>query len=118
MRVEENGGGGSAVLSDAVLTVQSVECDLGCQGAAPPAPPVGDDVTGTGIRLNRGAGADELVLTFDNATCSGDHAVILYGSLGDFGAYQGAVDHRDSECSNGRTHQRADRTKGSARGRW
>ncbi|MCH7780336.1 MAG: hypothetical protein IH848_05765, partial [Acidobacteria bacterium] len=56
------------------------------------APTVGDDVVGTGIRLAKGAGANEIDITFDTATCSDDHAIVAYGNIGDFSGYQGAVD--------------------------
>jgi hypothetical protein len=40
---------------------------------------------------SRGAGADDVEITFDTSTCSDDHAVVVYGSMGDFSAYQGEV---------------------------
>jgi len=70
----------------------SINPDVGCAAMTPPAPPLADGVTGTGIRIDVGAGADELDVTLDTATCSADHAVMLYGSIGDFTTYQGSVD--------------------------
>jgi hypothetical protein len=33
-----------------------------------------------------------LELTLDNATCSAGRAVVVYGNIGDYSTYQGAVD--------------------------
>ena len=41
--------------------------------------------------VGKGVGAADVDITFDVATCSSDHAVVLYGNLGDFSAYQGEV---------------------------
>lgn len=92
VRIEENGGGGTAQLSAGSLMVQTIQCDSGCAGAAPPAPPLADGTTGTGLRIGKGAGTNELVFSIDNTTCSSNHAVVLYGTLGNFSGYQGTVD--------------------------
>jgi hypothetical protein len=92
LRLEENGGGGEARLSAASLDVAAAECDLGCTDIEAPAPPVADDWYGSGITLDKGPGADEIVITFDNATCSASRAIVVYGNVGDYGTYQGAVD--------------------------
>ncbi len=56
----------------------------------PAAPPAADGATGAPLRLGKGPGST-ITMTYDNVTCSGDHAVLLWGSLGNFGAYQGDV---------------------------
>ena len=72
----------------------TVEGDAGGFEVAPPA---GDGVTGSGIRLTKVIG-DTINVVYDIATCNEDHAVMLYGTLGSFGVYQGAV---DSGCNVG-----------------
>ena len=67
-------------------------CDVAACVPGTSAPPVGDDVVGTGIRLIKGAGANDIDITFDTATCSDDHAIVVYGNIGDFTGYQGTVD--------------------------
>jgi hypothetical protein len=64
--------------------------DPDCAAGGGP-PPMANGVDGTALTASRGAGAEEVDVTFDNLTCSDDHAVILYGSFGDFTGYQGAV---------------------------
>jgi hypothetical protein len=91
LRLEENGGGGEARLTGGTMTVEAVQCDLGCTSVAPPAPPVADGYYGTGVTLSNEAGSDEIVFSIDNATCSGSRAIVLYGDIGDFSSYQGAV---------------------------
>ncbi|MDH3784139.1 MAG: hypothetical protein OEV00_02295, partial [Acidobacteriota bacterium] len=98
LRVREAGGGGVAQLANAVLTATGIECDLGCSTFVPPAPPVADDIVGIGLRLTKGVAPDEIDFTFDSATCSADHAVVLYGNIGDYSGYLGAV---DSGCDAG-----------------
>jgi hypothetical protein len=92
LRLEESNGGGLARLSAGTMTADGIECDLGCTSIATPAPPLADGWYGTGIRLGRGAGPDDIVVTIDNATCSDTRAVVLYGNVGDYGSYLGAVD--------------------------
>jgi hypothetical protein len=92
LRLEENGGGGFTRLSGGSMTVEGVECDLGCSDFAFPAPPMADGLYGTGITLDKGAGPDEILITFDNATCSGNRAVVVYGNVGDYTSYVGTVD--------------------------
>jgi len=92
LRLEESGGGGSARLAAGTMTVEAVQCDLGCTSIAPPAPPMADGSYGTGVTLNPGVGADEIVFSIDNATCSGSRAIVLYGDIGDYSSYRGAVD--------------------------
>ena len=60
--------------------------------AAPPPPPLGDGLNGgSQMTAAHGLGADDVDITFDVGTCSDDHAVVLYGDIGNFGGYQGAV---------------------------
>ena len=92
VRLEENGSGGTAELSAGTMTVQTAQCDAGCLTGAPPPPPMADGTTGSAMLLGKGATPDELVITIDAGTCADDHAVVLYGNLGDFSGYQGAVD--------------------------
>ncbi len=82
--LEESGAGGEAGVFGAVLNVTGVECDAPCASSLP-APPV------VGLRLARGASPNEIQVTIDNATCSSSRAVVVYGNLGDFTHYQGAV---------------------------
>jgi hypothetical protein len=90
--VEENGAGGLAELSSASLNVFQAQCAMmACSGVLPP-PPVADGATGTFMTLDPGIGPNDLTIDIDNLTCSGDHAVVLYGNIGDYGTYQGAVD--------------------------
>jgi len=89
--LEENGGGGNARLSAATLSVTGIECDAGCGIVSPPAPPVADGSHGAAMTLGRGAVPGQLQITIDNATCSSARAVVLYGAIGNYGAYQGAV---------------------------
>jgi len=89
IRVEENAGGVASVDS-AALAVQSFSCVGTCAAGAAP-PPVGDGLTGNMMLAAKGAGPDDVNITFDAATCSDDHAVVLRGNFGDFTAYQGAV---------------------------
>lgn len=91
VRVEENDGGGRASISSATLEVTGIQCDQGCGTAPTPAPPVADGKVGTPVRFGRGAGPNEVAVTIDNATCSSNQAVVLYGTLGNFNGYQGAV---------------------------
>jgi hypothetical protein len=91
LRVEENGAGGQARISAATLTAADVQCDSGCGAAVLPAPPVGDGETGAPVILGKGAGPNELTVTIDAATCSASRAVVVYGTIGNYGAYQGAV---------------------------
>lgn len=91
LRLEDDGGG-QARLSAGSMTVRQSECDLGCTDIAAPAPPLADGVYGTGIVLDKGAGPDEIVFTIDNVTCSASRAVVVYGNVGDYSGYQGAVD--------------------------
>ena len=92
LRMEESGGGGMARLSGGSMTVDGVECDLGCASFVSPAPPLADGYFGTGITLDKGVGPDDLDLTIDNATCSAVRAVVVYGNIGDYSGYQGTVD--------------------------
>ncbi len=89
IRVSENADG-TAEVSSATLAISAIGCDLGCT-ATPAAPPVGDGINGNRMLAARGAGADDINISFDVATCSGDHAVVLYGNMGDFSTYQGEV---------------------------
>jgi hypothetical protein len=88
----EDNGGGQARLSAGSMSVEQSECDLGCTDTAAPAPPVADGLYGTGITLGKGPGPNEIVVTVDSATCSGSRAVVVYGNVGDYSSYQGAVD--------------------------
>jgi hypothetical protein len=90
--VEEASGGGTAEVTSASMSVVDEQCELGCTGFTPAPPPVADGVTGSFMTVDRGAGPDELIFNIDNLTCADDHAVVLYGNLGDFTGYQGAVD--------------------------
>ena len=54
---------------------------------------------GTPILLTKGTG-NTIHVTFDSATCSSDHAAVLFGTLGNFGDYAGEV---DSGCNAGST---------------
>jgi hypothetical protein len=91
LRLQENGGGGQARLTAATMSVAGIECDAGCGVVNPPAPPVGDGSHGAPMTLARGAAPGELQITIDNATCSSAQAVVLYGNIGSYGGYQGAV---------------------------
>jgi len=74
-------------------------CDTNpCPAAAPP-PPVADGNDGSAMTISPASG-DTLHVSFDASTCSGDHAVILYGGLDDFSAYMGAV---EAGCNAGGT---------------
>jgi len=90
IRVSENNAGGTAEVSSAALSISAVGCDLGCT-ALPGPPPVGDGISGNQMLVGKGVGVDDVDITFDVATCSSDHAVVLYGDMGDFSAYQGEV---------------------------
>ncbi len=79
-------------ITNAQMAIAQTSCDVSNCVAGVVPPPLGDDVVGTGIRLNKGAGANDLDITFDNVTCSEDHAIVVYGNIGDFTGYQGAVD--------------------------
>ncbi len=79
-------------MTSAEMTITQTSCDVSSCVAGVTPPPLGDDVVGTGIRLNKGAGANDLDITFDTVTCSEDHAIVVYGNIGDFTGYQGAVD--------------------------
>jgi hypothetical protein len=90
IRVEENAGG-VATVDSAVLGVDTIACTGTCAASSPP-PPVGDGLGGTQMmRASRGAGPDDVNITFDTATCSDNHAVVLRGNFGNFTGYQGAV---------------------------
>jgi len=89
IRVEENAGA-AAEVSAAVLSVQTYACAGSCT-ALPAPPPVGDGVSGTLMLASRGAGTDDVDISFDASTCSDDHAVVVYGTMGDFTTYQGEV---------------------------
>jgi len=53
-------------------------------------PPAGDGAGATQpMLLTKGSG-DQIQITVDNASCHGDHVVILAGALGDFSGYQWA----------------------------
>lgn len=91
LRLEENDGGGQASLSAATMNVIGIQCDAGCAVAAPAAPPMADGKVGSPMRLSKGTGADELTVTIDGATCASNRAVVLYGSIGNYTGYQGAV---------------------------
>jgi hypothetical protein len=88
----ETQNGESFRVSNAVMSVSQISCDASNCVAGSKAPPVGDDVVGIGIRLDKGVGANDIDITFDNATCSDDHAVVLWGDIGDYSGYQGTVD--------------------------
>jgi hypothetical protein len=92
IEIEEAGGGGTAELSSAAMGVFDEQCDQGCSGFAPAPPPVADGVVGTAMTVNPGVGPDDLIFDIDNATCSEDHAVVLYGNIGDYSSYIGAID--------------------------
>jgi hypothetical protein len=92
LRLQETGGGGTASITGGIMNVEAVQCDQGCTSIAPPAPPMADGYYGSGVTMTKGAGANEIVFTIDNGTCSGSRAVVLYGNIGDYGSYQGAVD--------------------------
>jgi len=91
IRLEENGGGGRATLTNTTMAAAGIECDPGCGIAPPPAPPMADGVHGTAVRFTKGTGPSELRVTIDNTTCSSSKAVVLYGTIGNYGGYQGAV---------------------------
>jgi hypothetical protein len=92
LRLVESSGGGTASLTAGTMTVEAVQCDQGCTSIATPAPPMADGYYGSGVTMSKGAGANEIVFSIDSATCSGNHAIVLYGDIGDYGSYQGAVD--------------------------
>jgi hypothetical protein len=52
---------------------------------------VADGKVGQPVRFGRGAGPNQVTVTIDNATCDSNHAVVLYGTLGNYSGYQGAV---------------------------
>ena len=89
--IEENGGGGNATISNAELYVLDAQCDLGCTGVLPGPPPVADGVVGTSMTLNIGVRPNELTVNIDDVTCSDEHAVVLYGAIGDFSDYKGLI---------------------------
>ena len=91
VRLEENGAGGQARISGVTLSVAGIQCAAGCGLASTPAPPVADGTVGSPLTLSKGVGADEVTVAIDSATCSSSHAVMLYGNIGSWGAYQGAV---------------------------
>ncbi len=49
-----------------------------------------DGVTGSPLRLSKGAGGS-LTVTYDAATCSADRAVLLWGEIGEWATYSGDV---------------------------
>ncbi|HEX6853246.1 MAG TPA: hypothetical protein VF139_17755 [Candidatus Polarisedimenticolaceae bacterium] len=91
IRLEENGGGGEARLAAASLTAVGIQCDAGCAVSSPAAPPMADGEIGAPVLFGKGLGPDELTVSIDNATCSSSRAVVLYGSIGNYAGYQGAV---------------------------
>ena len=56
----------------------------------PSVPPMADGVTGSPLRLSKGAGGS-LTVTYDAATCSADRAVLLWGEIGEWATYSGDV---------------------------
>ena len=48
--------------------------------------------------MTKGTDPDDLEITFDNATCTSVNAIVVYGDIGDYSSYQGAV---DSGCNIG-----------------
>jgi hypothetical protein len=50
-----------------------------------------DGKVGQPVRFARGTGPNQVTVTIDNATCDSNHAVVLYGTLGNYSGYQGAV---------------------------
>jgi hypothetical protein len=90
--LEENGGGGVATLASTELTVVEAQCEMGCSGVLPGPPPLADGVVGGSMVLGLGAGPNEYTVDIDAATCTSDHAVVLYGAIGNYSGYQGAVD--------------------------
>jgi hypothetical protein len=91
IRVEENNGGGEATLSEATLSISSTQCDAGCGITTAAAPPVADGSSGAPMRLGKGAGPSELTIAIDDTTCSSTRAVVLFGNIGNYTGYQGAV---------------------------
>lgn len=89
--LEENHGGGVAALTGATLTVVGIQCDVGCAVAASAAPPMADGEVGGAMLLGKGTSPNQLTVSIDNATCSASRAVVLYGAIGSYGGYQGAV---------------------------
>lgn len=93
IRLSENAGG-TATLTDGSMNVTKTgNCGTGAGscGAGPVAPPPsGDGVTGGAMRIAKGSG-NTLHATWDSTTCSSDHAIIVYGAIGDFTGYDGAV---------------------------
>ena len=41
--------------------------------------------------LGKSGSPNQLTVSIDNATCSASRAVVLYGAIGSYGGYQGAV---------------------------
>lgn len=91
LRLEENGGGGQATLSAGAMSVTGTQCDAGCAVGSPAAPPVADGAVGEPMTLGKGPLPGQLTVTIDDATCSSTRAVVLYGTLGNYAGYQGAV---------------------------
>jgi hypothetical protein len=79
-------------MTNAQMTVTQTSCDVSSCVAGVSPPPLCDGVVGDLMSLGKGAGVNELDVTFDTVTCSEDHAIVVYGNIGDFTGYQGAVD--------------------------
>lgn len=89
--LEENDGGGTATVGVATLTAVGIQCDAGCAVATPAAPPMADGEVGAPVLFGKGLAPNELTVSIDNATCSSNRAVVLYGGIGNYTGYQGAV---------------------------
>lgn len=61
-------------------------------------PPLADGVTGTAMLFGKGAG-DTIDVVYDVTTCAGQRTAMLWGSLGDFTAFEGDV---GPDCDLGR----------------
>jgi len=69
----------------------SVNQTLSLQHIAPAAPPAAaDGIAGGLLSLGRGSGST-LTVDYDASTCGGDHAVMVWGQIGDWSGYQGDV---------------------------
>ncbi|MBN2382412.1 hypothetical protein JXQ70_05970 [bacterium] len=77
----------NTVTSEASIEVS--ECTIA--GSLGP-PPVGDGHTAEGLPLLLNKSGDYIIFDYDEITCYGDEAVLLYGDIGSYGMYTGSAD--------------------------
>ncbi|MCP3978399.1 MAG: DUF1566 domain-containing protein [bacterium] len=78
-------------VTDAAALETQVTREITVSATSPP--PLADGkLAGSAALFSQNAGDPDLIdVTYDNSTCSTSQTVILYGNLGEFGAYAGAA---------------------------